>query len=68
MMTETVENEAPATPRSSSRCWLCGSHDTMVPFRRAEALPLLSALLPLRWRYCRRGAHHFIELKRPRRR
>jgi hypothetical protein len=38
----------------------------MPPFRRSARVLLLSWLLPLRWRYCRKCARHFITLGRPR--
>jgi hypothetical protein len=48
------------------RCYFCSSTDTMAPFRRSARIFLLSALLPLRWRYCRRCARHFVTTGRPR--
>jgi hypothetical protein len=48
------------------RCYFCFSTDTMPPFRRSARVLLLSWLLPLRWRYCRKCARHFITLGRPR--
>lgn len=57
-----------APPRSDRlpRCYFCGSRDTMAPFRRAQRVLLLSWLLPIRWRYCRKCGRHFLDFRKPR--
>jgi hypothetical protein len=46
-------------------CYLCGSDDTMRPFKKQEEVFFLSLLLPIRWRFCRSCYRHFIVRKRP---
>jgi len=48
------------------RCYFCFSTDTMVPFHKSSRVFLLSWIVPIRWRYCRKCARHFITLGRPR--
>lgn len=44
-----------------SKCYFCGSADSMAPFRRAEHVFILSRILrSLRWRYCRACTRHYL--------
>lgn len=45
-------------------CYLCGSDDTMAPFKKEENIAIISLFLPLRWRFCRACYRHFITTKR----
>lgn len=67
-MQQSLETESVAVPeRTQPRCWFCGVADNMTPFRRSERVLLLSEILPVRWRYCRKCARHFIATGKPRR-
>jgi hypothetical protein len=48
------------------RCYFCGSHDTMPPFQKSRAVFLLSWILPIQWRFCRKCARHFLTIRRRR--
>jgi hypothetical protein len=61
--TRTAVSSRAARP---PRCWFCSSTDTMAPFRRPARVFLISSVLPVRWRYCRACARHFITTGRPR--
>ena len=37
----------------------------MPPFKRKDAVWLLSWVMPLRWRYCRECTRHFLSFRRP---
>jgi len=50
---------------AAPKCLFCGSMDTMPPFRKSERIPLLTALFPIRRRYCRECSRHFISFTRP---
>jgi hypothetical protein len=47
-----------------TKCYLCGSGDTMRPFKKPEQIAIISWFLPLRWRFCRSCYRHFITTKR----
>ena len=49
------------------KCYLCGSDDTMRPFKKEENVLVLSWILPIRWRFCRQCYRHFITKKAPHR-
>ena len=66
MAAEHSEQERPKAGRKPPRCYFCSSTDTMPPFHKSARVFLLSRILPIRWRYCRRCARHFITTGKPR--
>ena len=65
-MAEELPGQGRARPvRRPPRCYFCLSTDTMPPFMRSARVFLLSRLFPIRWRYCRRCARHFITTGKP---